>query len=149
MPKKLLKAYTTLEILVVIGIMVLITGMVIPVSLRQTKLNEITTTGKDLHSSIFLQQQNSLNGKNNSAHGIYLETTGYWLFEGENFSNAISKDYFPFGKGIVTTSTNTEILFQQNTQKPDKEHNIFLNYSGYTFLIEINIEGVISSYANT
>ncbi len=146
---KFLKAYTTLEVLVVIGLMVLITGMVIPVSLRQTKLNELTVSGKDLHSSIFLQQQNAYSGKNNSNHGIYIESNGYWLFEGESFATSTSKDYMPFGKGIFTTTGNVEILFEQNSQEPDTEKIIVLTYSGYSYRIRINSEGSITSYAQT
>ncbi len=146
---KLFKAYTTVEVLVVIGIMILITGMVIPISLRQTKLNELSTTGKDLHSAIFTQQQNAFAGKNNIEQGIFIENSGYWLFEGENFANAVSKDYFPFGKGIVATPQSIEILFQQSSQNPDSTKNIFLIYNEYTYIIQINEEGAIDSYVQT
>ena len=73
---RFLKAYTTIEVILVIGIMILVTGIVIPVSYRQTKLNELSITGRDLHSAIFIQQQNAFSGKNNSKHGIHINYQG-------------------------------------------------------------------------
>lgn len=143
---KFLNAYTTLEILIVIGVMILITGMVIPVSMRQTKLNELSIAGKDLHSNMFLQQQNAFAGKNNIEHGVYIQNDGYWVFEGEDFENSSKKDFFSFGKGIVSTSGIKEIIFEQNSQKPNSPQTIILNYSGYNYSVVINHEGIIDSY---
>ena len=146
---KFLKAYTTLEVLVVIGLIVLITGMVIPISLRQTKFNELSVAGKDLHSAIFTQQQKAFAGKNDSKQGVYIESEGYWLFEGEDFTNATAKDYFPFSKGIIATPEYTEIIFEESSQKLNEEKNMFLIYDGYNYVIQINKEGVINSYVQT
>jgi type II secretory pathway pseudopilin PulG len=143
---KVLKAYTTLEIIVVIGVMILITGMVIPVSLRQTKLNELSVAGKDLHSAMFVQQQNAYSGKNNAKHGVYVQNDGYWLFEGDSFDTSTTKDYFPYNKGIVTTSGNVEILFDQSSQKPNNEASISLSFLDHTYIVIINSEGAIDSY---
>ncbi len=143
---KLFNAYTTFEVLVVIGIIVLITGMVVPMSLRQTKLNELSTSGKDLHSHIFLQQQNAFYGKNSLDHGVYIESQGYWLFEGESFENSVTKDYFSLGKGINVISGEEEILFSQGSQRLGGLFSIVLTFDGRNYQILINREGVIDSY---
>jgi type II secretory pathway pseudopilin PulG len=143
---KLLNAYTTLEVLVVIGIMVLVSGIVIPVSLRQTKLNELSITAKDLHSNIFLQQQNAFAGKNDSNHGIYLQGDGYWIFEGEDFANSTKKDFIAFNKGITLSSGAEEIIFEKSSQKPNSNKSLVLSFSGHTYLILISDEGAIESF---
>jgi type II secretory pathway pseudopilin PulG len=143
---KVLKAFTTLEIIVVVGIMILITGMVIPVSLRQTKVNELSVVGKDLHSAIFVQQQNAYAGKNGIPQGILIKNNGYWLFEGENFDTAVNKDFFQFNKGILSTSGDVEIIFETSSQKPNNEASLILNFSGHNYSVIINNEGAINSY---
>jgi type II secretory pathway pseudopilin PulG len=145
MPKSF-KAYTLLEVIVVIGIIVLITGMVVPISIRQTKLNELSVAAKDFHSHVFVQQQNAFSGKNNSVHGIYVENEGYWLFQGETFATSASKDYFSFGKGIRLISGNTEIVFPRGSQKPLNEASIVLTLANNNYIILISAQGVINSY---
>ncbi len=143
---KLLKAYTTLEVLVVIGIIILITSLVVPVSIQQTKLNELATAGKNLYSHIFVQQQNAFSGKDDSSHGVYIENEGFWLFQGENFDDAEFKEYFDLGKGIRLVSGNTELIFPKGSQKPLNEENIVLNFANNNYVILINDQGVIDSY---
>jgi|GEM_PF-6992411 len=143
---KLLKAYTTLEVLVVIGIIVLITAMVVPVSIRQTKLNELSIVGKDLYSHMFVQQQNAFSGKNDSSHGVYIESDGFWLFQGESFNDAETKEHFAFGKGVSLISGNTEIVFPKGSQEPLDGANIVLTFANNNYVISISEEGVINSY---
>ena len=144
--RKLLKAYTTLEVLVVIGIIMLISTMVVPVSIRQTKLNELTIAGRNLYSHIFVQQQNAFSGKNDLNHGIYVEQEGFWLFQGDNFNDADVKEYFTIGKGIEVVSGNTEIVFPKGSQKPTDETSIVLTFANNNYVILINEQGVIDSY---
>ena len=143
---KLLKAYTTLEVIVVVGIILLISGLVVPMSIRQTKLNELSVAGKDFHSHVFVQQQNAFSGKNNSSHGVYVENDSYWLFEGDSFLTSTVKDEFSFGKGINVISGNTEIIFAKGSQKPSQESTIILSFDERNYMILINEEGVIDSY---
>ncbi len=144
--RKLLKAYTTFEVLVVIGIIILISGIVVPVSIRQTKLNELSVAAKDFHSHVFVQQQNAFSGKNNSDHGVYIENEGYWLFEGESFNDAEVKEYFTFGKGVTLLSGNTEMVFSKNSQRPNNESTVVLTFDDRNYVILINEEGVLDSY---
>ena len=143
---KFLKAYTTLEVIVVVGIILLISGLVVPMSIRQTKLNELSVAGKDFHSHIFVQQQNAFSGKNDSNHGIYIENDTYWLFEGDSFSTSTVKDKFSFGRGINAISGNTEVIFTKGSQKPNQDVTVVLSFDERNYVILINKEGVIDSY---
>ena len=143
---KLLKAYTTLEVIVVVGIILLISGLVVPMSIRQTKLNELSVAGKDFHSHVFVQQQNAFSGKNDANHGVYVENDGYWLFEGESFATSTVKDRFFFGKGINAIYGNTEVVFAKGSQKPSQDITIVLSFDERNYVILINEEGVIDSY---
>lgn len=142
MPKKL-KGYTIFEIILVIGIMLVIASFVMPMSLRETKKNELNSYGRELESNIFYQQQLAYAGKASGNHGVHFQNNGYWLFEGETYETALHKDFFQFPRNISLNYNISDILFTRSSLKPHSINSITLNNGLDSFVISINNEGMI------
>jgi prepilin-type N-terminal cleavage/methylation domain-containing protein len=146
---KILKAFTLIEVLIVVALIATISAIALPYTLQQLQANAIENTAKELSSLVYSTQQEAYNGKDNKPFGIKFNTTNYIYFRGANFAAAEVSDTFtlPANVSINNISLNggaTEIVFNSGSLIPSAYGSIRLSGTGASYLMTINQQGLIS-----
>lgn len=144
-----MKAFTLLEVLVVLGITMTLSIMVMPVAISQIQSKTVLNMAEDLSSSLFLYQQNAYSRKNNKSYGISFSTTRYTIFIGNTLASAENFESVDFPSSVTISqislaNSSNEIVYPAGSFKPSTTGTIRLTDGITIYQININSEGLIT-----
>lgn len=143
--RKKLKGFSLLEIIVTIGLLLLLTALVFPTTLKNLNDSKVRDYASQIATDLYFQQQRARN--EGIATGIYFENDKYTLFDGENFSTATEKNIKKLPKGITLTNinmtTNSSTLFPEMEFKPTSFGDLRVTVWKSSAEVSINQEGLI------
>lgn len=137
------KAFTLIELLLVISLFALTSAIVVPFTINQVTRSQIDAQVDKLRSSIFLVQQNAYTGKNSGSFGIYFGSDTYTVYEGLLNSDI---EQLPSNIEITNVSLNdlsNEIIFSDNSIIPSTYGDITLSDGVNTIVLTITEQGSI------
>ncbi len=143
--KNKLKGFSLFELLVTMGLLMLLSLVVFPVTIQKAQQDKLESYASQLVTDIYYQQQKSaLKGL---PEGIYLYTNGYTLFEGETLLDATDTDLKEYATNITITSVSMSngdvIFFPKGEFKPSSYGTLILTDGFNLVRISINREGLI------
>ena len=143
--KKNPKGFSLFEILVVMGILLILSVLVFPITLQKAQKSKLDSYANQLKTDIYYQQQRS--AYKDIPGGIYIRANGYTLFDGESYSLASETQPKNLPANISITSVNltlgSEILFPAGKFKPSVYGSLVLTDGTYSVMVYINREGLI------
>lgn len=144
-----IKAFTLIEILIVLGMFLGILVIVLPIGIRELQFNKAQNTAYDIESSIHLAQSNSFSGLDSSSYGVAIFNDHYIYFKGDSLSTAISQDEFRYNNGVsiknnLLNPSTTEIVFQAGDLKANCEGSFDIGSDVDNYRLSINKIGLIS-----
>ncbi|MBI2463622.1 prepilin-type N-terminal cleavage/methylation domain-containing protein [Candidatus Peregrinibacteria bacterium] len=87
------RAFTIIEIIVVVMVFSIIIGITGLYSQTSQLRHDVSSQTQMLASSLRLAQSNAGSGKNNEGSGIHFETNAYTLFKGNNFVDGNAENF--------------------------------------------------------
>lgn len=146
-----LKAYSLIEIVVVLGIFFIMVAIALPLGIRELGVNKAQNSAFDIESALSLAQSNSYSNYKDSSYGVALFPDRYIVFNGLSLSTASNTDTFYLNYGVNITNINlnpdtTEIVFNKGELKANT--NGFFDLGSYEdyYRISINSEGLINIF---
>ncbi len=143
--KQILDGFSLFEILVTIGILLMITVLVIPITAKQFEESKAKDYASQITADIYYQQQTAKN--KNIATGIYFENSKYILFEGDSLATSTSKSEKTLSReiklGSIALGDSNSILFPAGEFKPSSFGTFNVITGSITVQIYINQEGLI------
>lgn len=144
---KYIKAYTFIELLVVIGLLTVAVGLAVPYSLRQIEQNKAKNDATSIASITFNIQQDAFAGKNQSSQGIAFQSNGYYIFEGTSLATATDQQFYQLENTTISsinlTGGTNEIIFSQNSLVPSATGNIRVTDNTQSYSVVVNAQGLI------
>ncbi len=142
---RFLTGFTLYEVLVVIAILAVLSGLGLFVSIDFYKSYTFYSERNIVVSAIQKARSQSLANINESKHGVYFGTNNYVIFQGENYASR-SPDYDEIiqANSPVTHSGLTEIVFEQLSGFPAVTGAIALSDGIRSLTISIENEGRIN-----
>lgn len=140
------KAFTLIEVLVVILIVTSIGAFVVPVTLSSVSMSRSDGVANQISSLVFKQQQDAYSGYMDSEFGIRLNNNSITLYRGTSFSTASDTRTVSFPTETITYSLNpsvSDIHFEKGSLEPSSSGSIYVNSSGKITEIVVNSEGLI------
>lgn len=139
-----------IEILVVIGIFVVLSGLGLFLSLDFFRTHTANSEQVTLVSALSKARARSLANVDQNWHGVYIDTSSYVLFQGDNATqNYTNRDStldesIPFGSS-VSTATGLEVVFDRLTGNTTCSPlcDFTMGSSGITETVSINAQGAI------
>jgi type II secretory pathway pseudopilin PulG len=148
MVKNKFKAFTLLEVVVVLGVFFMITMFLFPIAIGQLQGNKTDIELRSIISAIGNQSENAFTNKANSNYGIAFFSDHYILYTGDNLATAVSKDQYNFNADVIISEINfsnsgSELNFEKGSFRPNTfgSFKIKTGILGYT--VTINSEGLI------
>jgi prepilin-type N-terminal cleavage/methylation domain-containing protein len=150
---KLKRAFTLIELLLVIAIVAIIFAFSAPYSLRFYHTQLINETQSNILSVLSQARHNALLQKNDSDWGVKFDTDNdqYVLFQGASYTEKVDlyDEVYPLLNNIGLTGDWTdEIIFSKYTGVPDLFGTTTIAYENMTRQIFIDEEGFISRVVN-
>lgn len=110
------KGVTLIEVLIVVAIIVIISGLGLFVGIDFYKTYALNSE-RDIIVSILMKTRNkAANNFNESPHGVYIDSSGYAIFQGVSYaSRNQSYDEFIKRTNAVSASGLQEMVFEQLT----------------------------------
>lgn len=143
--KKKLKGFSLLEIIVTIGLLLLLSALVFPTTLRKLNESKARDYASQIVTDVYFQQQRARN--EGVPTGIHFELNKYTLFDGDSLSTATEKDIKKLPKGIVLTNINmtdsNSVLFLGTEFKPISFGDLRVTVGLSGVKVNINQEGLI------
>jgi len=142
------KAFTLLELLVVLALMSFIILIVLPGSINQVKGTSVDSRASELVSQIYTYQQNAYSGLANKSFGIKFGTTSYTIFTGTSYATSDTHEDINLDSGITISNLTlsggvSEIVFSPGSLKPSANGSWKIGDVNATYQININKEGYI------
>lgn len=142
-----MKAFTLIEILLVVIILAVLTGLSIPVSINFYKTQQLDVNVKGVVQSLRRAQLKAMSIESDSIFGVYLTNDSYILFKGSSFdARDISYDEVFDLPQVITVSGIQEIAFSKFEGVPvgALTGDIILNSNGDSRIININEIGRVN-----
>ncbi len=136
------EGFTILEVVLVIGLLAIIFAMGIPITFDFYVNYELGAERDNLISILQQARDLAMSGKGGVAHGVYLDTNGYVIFEGVSYASR-SADYdqnFSIAELIQTTGPD-EIVFEALSGRTSPSVSFSVTNGKQTFNIDVNAEG--------
>lgn len=148
---KKFRAFTLIELVVVMGLITMISLLVLPYTINDLKNNSLRSTSIDLVSQIYNYQSNASTGRDNSSYGIRLNSNSYTLFTGDSFAtgNNFEEVFLPAGiifSNINLTGGAVDIVFPKGSLKPSVYGTFRIVDEFNVYEISINVEGFLEWY---
>ncbi|MFH1142363.1 MAG: hypothetical protein V1695_01475 [Candidatus Uhrbacteria bacterium] len=138
--------FTFAEALMVIAIILVIFSVTVPLYSQWQTMNVNEAHKYELVQDVRLVQGKAIAGLNNSNHGIYLLTSQYTLYQGDNYTTRDqSQDIVRNMSEKILLSGITEINFEKKTGEPSQTGTITLTNTAdnSTEVIDIKVSGTI------
>lgn len=142
-----MKAFTLIEILLVIIILAVLAGSTIPLSINFYKAQQLDTNTKGVVQALRRAQLKAMSIEDDSIFGVYLTDDDYILFKGSSFSaRDVSYDEVFDLPQIITVTGIQEIAFSKFEGMPmgGLTGDIILNSNGDSRTININEIGRVN-----
>lgn len=142
-----MKAFTLIEILLVIIILAVLAGSTIPLSINFYKAQQLDTNTKGVVQALRRAQLKAMSIEDDSIFGVYLTDDDYILFKGSSFSaRDVSYDEVFDLPQIITVTGIQEIAFSKFEGTPigGLTGDIILNSNGDSRTININEIGRVN-----
>jgi Tfp pilus assembly protein FimT len=145
-------AFSTIEIVLILGLFAVIVSIFMPFTVKQLSLSKLESASKQMSSSIYLFQQYASSAKNDSSYGVAFSSNSYTLFEGDSISTASYTEVYDLpGDAYINevnlTNSSSEVVFPKGEFKPDEYGYVRISDSKSTYRIILNKEGLIDIYA--
>ena len=113
------KGFTLIELMVVVALIFLLSGLILPTSYSFLQKSEIRDQLRNVESSLRKAQAVSITDRGDSSSGIKFSQTNYILFEGESYLNRreAMDTVFNFPVAISVAGAQ-EVVFQKTTGLP-------------------------------
>lgn len=139
-----MKGFTLIEILIAMGILAIIGGFGLFVSLDFYRSNVIFSERDTLLSLLRRARLDAVNNIQAMPHGLYVATTSYILFAGSSYAARSSTHDYAFDKSVaVTTGGLTEVVFSPLAATSTASGTITLADETRNLEILVNYEGMI------
>lgn len=138
--------FSLVELLIVVAIIVVVSGLGLFVSLDFYKTYALNSE-RDIVIGILMKARNrATNNFNESRHGIFIDSTGYTIFQGTSYAlRNTSYDELIKRSNSVTATGVSEIVFEQLTGSlTTGEGDITLSNNVKSINISLNNEGRIN-----
>jgi prepilin-type N-terminal cleavage/methylation domain-containing protein len=137
--------FSLLEILVVLGMFVLISGFALVISIDSFRSHNFGSEQELVVGLLQKARSQAMDNIDQTPHGVHFTSSNYSIFEGPTYTSGID---FPVGSGI-TPSGATDVVFAQLSGQvaganPPLKIVLKDNTTGKTFNIFINNEGQIN-----
>ena len=142
-----MKAFTLIEILLVVIILAVLTGLAVPISINFYKTQQLDVNVKGVVQSLRRAQLKAMSIESDSIFGVYLTNDSYTLFKGSSFdARDISYDEVFDLPQVITVSGIQEIAFSKFEGMPigGLTGDIILNSNGDSRIININEIGRVN-----
>jgi type II secretory pathway pseudopilin PulG len=145
---KFLKAYSLIEVLVVMAVFFMMGFLALPAAIREIQVGRTDSFVKEIRSAILLTSQDAFSGKAQKSYGIALFNDHYTIFTGESLATAeetleIYADRTVTINTITLTGGTNEIVYSPNEIRPNVHgsFNVSDAYANYKFTL--NREGLL------
>jgi type II secretory pathway pseudopilin PulG len=143
------RAYTLIEVLLVVGIFTAMALITMPYSINLLQSGRGEDNTKNMVSNMFKQQQDAFSGQSNSAYGISFYSDHYVLYQGASLAGATDTLSINFDRSVTISNISLtggaiEVNFSKNSLKPSKSGSVTVSDSVNTYLVTINAEGLLS-----
>lgn len=141
---KNLRAFSLLEILLVVAMITILTGIFAPVFSSLFYRNKLDVATEKVKTDLFRAQTMAQSAQHDSAWGLYLSPGQSTIFSGNSYtSRDVSKDENnELPEGILIQGNN-EIVFLKSSIKPINPASVTLKQDTEEKVININSYGLI------
>lgn len=144
------KAFTIVELLVVIGMISIVTAVALPAFAMMQKNISLKNYTKEIVSNLRQAQNLAVTKQDGVNHGIYFLNTGY--SDCKDVCTAVTTSTFPISNGIsIIEGQNKSIIFDRKngdrlTINPNDTDKIVVGFSGGKHnTIQVNGTGLITA----
>lgn len=139
------KAFTLMEIMIVLSITVAIMAVAIPMYVYFNSFSVVESARIEVLENIRLAESKAQNGMSDSNFGVYFGSNFYTVYQGASYAERTqSQDTVSSLPKGVTLSGLTEINFTKKTGAPNTAGVLTLTYpDGSQKTIQINSAGLI------
>ncbi len=142
------KAYTLLELLLVLTLFSSVSAIVVPFTIRQISQGNVESEADKVRSAIFLTQQNAYTGRNSSDYGIKFNSDSYEIYEGASYAGALNIDVENLPSSVQFTAVNLgdlgdEVHFSLGSVIPSTDGVLTISDGTSTNTITITSQGSI------
>lgn len=140
------RAFTLIEMLVVIAMVTAMGAFLIPISLSQVYMSKADGAANQLVAVISKQQQDAFSGYLDSEFGIRISGNSYTLYRGNNFDVGVNKVTNTFETETISTSLSSgggDIHFEKGQLRPSSFGTLSVGSSGNFVQVVVNREGLI------
>ncbi|MCX6757422.1 MAG: hypothetical protein NTZ44_00865 [Candidatus Nomurabacteria bacterium] len=147
------KGFTSIEMIVVLGIIVLLFLIVLPSLNKMRESQTFKNTAQDVFSSLDKARSQTLASVNSSSYGVHFQSDKVVIFTGTTYSgsaitNVIVNISTPITISNVTiggvSSTSGDIYFNRLTGEPNQSGSVTLSANSVTKVITISATGSVS-----
>lgn len=149
MAKKSFKAFSLLEVVVMLGIFIAMILILFPIAINQLQGNKIDLEVRSLKSAMSNQAEYAFANKDNKNYGVAFFNDHYIVYSGNTLATADTTDRYDFSEDINISEINfnnlgSEINFAKGTFRPNTTGSFHINSDGSGYQININSEGLIT-----
>ena len=140
-----MKAFTLLEILIIIAVIAILISLTIPLGLDFYRSQQLETQSQGVIQALRRAQLKAMSVEDDSGFGVYLTNDNYTLFKGNSYAtrDADYDEIFDLPK-IINVSGLTEVVFSKLEGKPNETGNIILSSDNLVQTININEIGRVN-----
>jgi len=139
------RAFTLIEILLVVGILAILITITLPLSLDFYKSQQLDTNTQGIIQTLRRAQLKAMAIEDDSKFGVYLTNDSYILFKGNSYAGReIQYDEVSDLPPILTISGLSEVVFSKVEGAPDVVGNILISSDIESRAININEVGRIN-----
>lgn len=144
MKRSNLKGFTTLELLIVTGILGIVATSVTLLFLSTQANNERSVITNEIISTLRKNQSLAMSGENQSAYGVFFDTSAYIEFEGDTYVEGAGENIehqLPAGVALqnIDFGGNAYVYFHRLTGKANETGAFEIKATGLSGYSTINI----------
>lgn len=142
------KGFTLVELMIVIGITTILTGVSSVVYGNLQKSTQLNDISAQISQNLRLAREQSLAGLNDKSHGVKFNSNQYILYQGDNYTGrSVAYDRsFSVSSALTITAdvSGQEVNFSRGTGLPSATGTITIAHSiGGAKSVIINSDGII------
>lgn len=141
-----MRAFTLVEILIVIGITLALVYLIVPLGLDFYRSQQLENETELVAQIIKMAQSKAMSTESDSRFGFYINNSNYVLFQGNSYASRNNQydEIFNLSGVINITDPPKEIVFSKTDGRPSFVSEIILNSGNQNKKITINKFGVIN-----
>ncbi len=142
-------AFTMVEIVVVMGLLLAVALIVLPSSMAQIGQASSDSKANDAASLIFSTQQQAYARDNNKDYGIKLNSGSYIYYVGISYGSAEQSNTYALPSGVTISNISlngggSEIRFASGSFKTSQYGSFNVSDGSSIYAVKVNKEGLIS-----